>query len=67
MRVHLKALARSLQRMSNKLGSWNADGKQAAVMRRLQGQLEPLCAKADVAQGQKAACQALLRPAASKA
>ena len=58
---------RSLQRMSNKLVSWNADGKQAAVMRRLQVQLEPLCTKADAAQGRKAACQALLKPAASKA
>lgn len=58
---------RSLQRMSTKLVSWNADGRQAPVMRRLQSQLNPLCAKAATADGQKAACEALLKPAAKKA
>ena len=56
---------RSLQRMSGKLVSWNAGGKQAATLQRLQAQLGPLCAKADVAQGRQAACRALLKPPAA--
>jgi thioredoxin-like negative regulator of GroEL len=57
---------RSLQRASTKLVSWNADGKQAAPLRRLQAQLDGVCAKVDVADGQRAACQALLKPVAAK-
>ena len=58
---------RSLQRMGNKLQTWNAGGKQAAALRRLQAQLDGLCAKVDTADGQRAACQALLKPAPKKA
>ncbi|MDZ7592673.1 MAG: thioredoxin family protein [Rubrivivax sp.] len=58
---------RSLQRVGNKLGTWNADGKQAAVLKRLQQQLDGLCPKVDTADGQRAACQALLKPAPKKA
>ena len=54
---------RSLQRVGSKLTSWNADGKQAAVLRRLQAQLDGLCPKVDAAEGQRAACEALLKPA----
>jgi hypothetical protein len=57
----------SLQRVSTKLVSWNADGKQAAVLRRLQTQLDGVCAKVDSAEGQRAACLAMLKPAAKKA
>ena len=57
---------RSLQRVSTKLGSWNADGKRAATLLRLQAQLDAVCAKADAADGQRAACQALLKPAVKK-
>ena len=53
---------RSLQRASTKLVSWNADGKQAATLRRLQAQLDGVCVKVDTAEGQRAACQALLKP-----
>ena len=56
-----------MQRVSTKLVSWNADGKQAAVLRRLQAQLAPVCAKATPAAGQREVCQKLLRPAAKKA
>jgi hypothetical protein len=35
-------------------------------MRRLQAQLDGVCAKVDGAEGQRAACQALLKPAAKK-
>ncbi|MBL8306846.1 MAG: thioredoxin family protein [Rubrivivax sp.] len=52
---------RSLQRAGTKLVSWNADGKQAAPLKRLQGQLDGLCAKVETAEGQRAACQGLLK------
>ena len=42
---------RSLQRVGTKLKAWNSDGKQAAVLRRLQTQLGGVCAKVDVADG----------------
>jgi hypothetical protein len=58
---------RSMQRVSTRLVSWNADGKQAATLARLKKKLDPVCAKADASAGQKAACQALLKPAATKA
>lgn len=53
--------ARSLQRVGRKLQSWNADGRQAAVLQRLQRQLDGLCRKVDPADGQRAACQGLLK------
>ncbi|MES2957204.1 MAG: thioredoxin family protein [Pseudomonadota bacterium] len=52
--------ARSLQRVGKKLGSWNADGKHAASVKRLQAQLDGVCAKVDAADGQRATCVALL-------
>ena len=58
---------RSLQRVSTKLVSWNSDGKQAGTLKRLQTQLDSVCAKVEGAEGQRAACQALLKPAAKKA
>ena len=58
---------RSLQRVSTRLVSWNSDGKQAATIKRLQAQLDGVCAQVEGAQGQRAACQALLKPAAKKA
>jgi thiol-disulfide isomerase/thioredoxin len=57
---------RSLQRASNKLVSWNADGKQAPVIRRLRTQVDGLCPKLDAAGGERAACEALLKPVAKK-
>ena len=58
---------RSLQRVSTKLVGWNADGKHAATLKRLQTQLNGVCGKVDTAEGQRAACQALLKPAAKTA
>lgn len=52
--------ARSLQRVGKKLGSWNADGKHAAILKRLQAQLDGVCAKVDAADGQRATCAAVL-------
>ncbi len=57
---------RSLQRMGSKLVAWNHDGKQAAVLKRLQAQLKQVCPKVESAQGQRAACEALFKPAGKK-
>jgi thiol-disulfide isomerase/thioredoxin len=59
--------ARSLQRAASKLQAWNANGQQAPVMKRLQAQLNGVCAKADVASGQRATCQGLFKPATPEA
>ena len=40
---------------------------QYAALQRLQAQLSGVCAKVDTAEGQRATCQALLKPAAKKA
>ena len=55
---------RSLQRVGSKLKTWNADGKRGPAMRRLQARLDGLCPKVEAADGQRAACEALLKPAA---
>ena len=57
---------RSLKRAGSKLAGWNADGKNAATLRRLQTQLDGVCAKVDAADGQRAACNDLLKPAPKK-
>jgi thiol-disulfide isomerase/thioredoxin len=48
---------RSLQRVGKKLASWNADGKQAAAIRRLQARLDALCANTSGAE--RDSCKAL--------
>lgn len=58
---------RSLQRVGSKLVAWNAEGKHGAALKRLQSQLNGLCPKVDTADGQRAACEALLKPAGNKA
>lgn len=58
--------ARSYQRVAAKLATWNADGSKAAVLARLQRQLDGLCAKVDAADGQQATCRGLLKPAEAK-
>jgi hypothetical protein len=55
-----------LQRASTKLVAWSADGKQAAVMKRLRAQADGLCSKAGMDADDRAACQALLKPAPKK-
>lgn len=49
---------RSLQRVGKRLVSWNADGKQAAVIRRLQARVDALCAKAGASE--RETCKGLL-------
>jgi thiol-disulfide isomerase/thioredoxin len=56
---------RSLQRLSSKLKGWNSDGRNSAVLRRLRGRLDGICPKVDAAEGQRAACEALLKPGAA--
>ncbi len=53
--------SRALKRSSDKLLAWNQDGKHAAAIRRLQHQVDGLCAKVDAADGQRATCQLLLK------
>jgi hypothetical protein len=51
----------------SKLQAWNAGGKQQRpCLRRLQAQLDGICPKVDAADGQRAACEALLKPAGKK-
>ena len=52
--------ARSLQRVGRKIASWNADGRHTATVRRLQAQLDGVCARVDAADGQRATCVAVL-------
>jgi thioredoxin-related protein len=52
---------RSLQRLGKKLVSWNADGKQAATIKRLQPKVAALCAKATAAEREM--CRGLLASA----
>ncbi len=52
--------ARALQRVGKKLDSWNADGAHAAAVKRLQAQLEGLCAKVNASDGQRATCSTVL-------
>ena len=54
---------RQLQRMGGRLISWGADGKPAAALARLQATLGGVCAKVAAADGQRASCTALLKPA----
>ncbi len=58
---------RSLQRVGKQLMAWNGDKNQhTAALRRLQAQLDGVCAKLDAGDGQRAACESLLKPGAKK-
>jgi thiol-disulfide isomerase/thioredoxin len=59
--------ARSLQRASGKLLAWGGQPPHAAALRRLQMQRDGLCAKVDAADGQRAVCASLLKPASKPA
>lgn len=54
--------ARALARAGSRLAAWSGEGRHAAVMRRLQAQLDGLCAKVDA--GARADCARLLAPGA---
>lgn len=53
--------AQALQRVGQRLAGWNKDGEHAAVLRRLQTQLDGVCARLDAADEQRAACDSLRR------
>ena len=55
--------ARSLQRVGKRLTSWNADGKQAATIKRLQVRVDALCARTSGAE--RETCKGLLQARAS--
>lgn len=52
--------ARSLQKVGISLKQWNAKGQNEASIKRLRAQLDGICAKVDVADKQRATCEALL-------
>lgn len=53
--------ARSLQRVATKLKEWNKGPAQAAVLQRLQQQLNGVCAGVAAADGQRQTCQNLIK------
>jgi len=59
--------ARSLQRVADKLATWNTEPQRATVLARLQRQLGGVCARIPAADAQRKRCDALLAPAAVKA
>jgi thioredoxin-like negative regulator of GroEL len=54
---------RSLQRVGKKLVAWNADGKHAGAIKRLQLKVDAVCARAGEAE--RKGCATLLAPAAA--
>jgi thioredoxin-like negative regulator of GroEL len=57
---------RSLRRVGESLSAWNSDGRHDAVIARLKSQLDGICGKFDAADPQRAACDGVLRKAATK-
>ncbi len=55
---------RSLLRASQKVLGWADQAPRTAVLARLRSQSQALCPKVDAAAGQRAACEALFKPAA---
>lgn len=58
--------ARSLQRVGRQLGQWNTSADRDAAVKRLQAQLDGVCAKVDAADAQRATCDRLLASADRK-
>jgi len=55
---------RSLKRVADKLAAWNKDGQHDALLRRLQGQLQPVCGRLDAADAaSRASCDGLFKAA----
>jgi thiol-disulfide isomerase/thioredoxin len=57
---------RSLRRTGTALLAWNVSGGPTEPMRRLRAQLDRICQKVDLAEGQRAACQGLLKRSEAK-
>ena len=58
--------ARSLQRVGRKVAAWNAKGTHSASLQRMQTHLGAVCAKVPAEDGQRQACEGLLRPSPAK-
>jgi thioredoxin-related protein len=58
---------RAMKKVGEKLVKWNANGKHADAMKRLQAQLDGVCAKLPAGDDQKAGCLSMLKPAPGKA
>jgi thiol-disulfide isomerase/thioredoxin len=54
---------RSMKKVGDKLVKWNAGGHHADTLKRLQAQLDGVCAKIPAGDPQKAACSSMLKPA----
>ena len=59
--------ARSLRSVGTRLTGWNERGDHAAVIGRLQTQLDSMCQRLDAADPQRSTCEALFRPTGRKA
>ena len=57
--------ARSLQRVATQLQAWNAGGRHAPSVRRLQAQWQGVCARISPADAQRATCDNLSKPLAA--
>jgi hypothetical protein len=57
---------RSLQRVGSKLQAWNKGGAHAAVLKRLQTQLDEVCGALPAGDPKRTNCEALLKPAPKK-
>ncbi len=55
---------RSLEKMGAKLLAWNAKGEHSAVVKKLQAQLDEVCAKLPAQDESRAACTGVFKPAA---
>jgi thioredoxin-like negative regulator of GroEL len=58
---------RVMKKVGEKLVKWNAGGKHADTMKRLQAQLDGVCAKLPAGDEQKAGCGSMLKAPAGKA
>jgi len=64
--VFYERSARSLRRVSTQLRDWSRNGAHDAALKKFDAQLQTLCARLDAADGQRATCDALLKPEAKK-
>jgi thioredoxin-related protein len=60
--VFYERSARSLQRVGDTLAAWQKTPGHADAVKRLQGELQSLCASVPEADGQRATCRGLLNP-----
>ncbi len=58
---------RSMQKLGAKLVKWNAGGKHQAVVDHLSAQVQGICAKLPAGEPQRATCDSVFKPAATKA